>query len=301
MNSASSLRSRFLSALAVLALAGQAVSYGQAGSSTPTASDSKSVSQNAAASTAPQEPKPPIAGNKTGNFFKNLVSDQKAFLKSPLAINGSNAKWLIPLAGATAALIATDRRTSSEINSWSDPLGRSNSISRLGAGYVTFGAAGSMFALGALTHREHLRDTGTLVLEALIDSSVVAGALKAASRRQRPSQGGGAGHFWQDGSSFPSGHTITTFALATVVAERYRDKPLVQIGAFAFAGLVGVSRVTSHSHFPSDALVGGSLGYLIGRYVVRAHGKDDHRNAPTISPYFSRETRTYGIGMSMQF
>src|SRR6185295_7518686 len=106
-----------------------------------------------------------------------------------------------------------------------------------GSGYVTFGAAGSMFALGALTHNERLKATGTLGLEALIDSAIVGGAMKAIAGRQRPSQGDG--DFWKGGNSFPSGHTITVWALATVVAEQYHDKPLVQIAAYGVATAIG--------------------------------------------------------------
>ena len=149
-----------------------------------------------------------------------------------------------------------------------------------------------MFALGTLTHHERLRETGALGLEALIDSAIVAGALKAAAGRQRPSQGDG--DFWKRGNSFPSGHTITAWALATVVAEQYHDKPLIQFGAYGIAAAIGVSRFTSVSHYPSDVLIGGSLGYLIGRYVVRAHGKDAGRKSPQVTPYVDHPTKTFG-------
>jgi membrane-associated phospholipid phosphatase len=226
------------------------------------------------------------------HFLRILVQDQKAIFGSPLAIKRRDAKWLVPLATATAVLIATDRRASDQLTPGHDPLGRSKAISSLGSGYVTFGTAGSMFALGALTHNERLRETGALGLEALIDSSIVGGAMKAATRRPRPSRGDG--DFWAGGSSFPSGHTITAFALATVVSEQYHDKPLIRIAAYGVATAIGVSRFTGGSHYPSDVLIGGSLGYLIGRYVVRAHGKDAGRRSPSITPYVNHPTHTFG-------
>jgi membrane-associated phospholipid phosphatase len=240
--------------------------------------------------------KPAQAGGSI-HFLRILLRDQKAIFGSPLAIKRRDAKWLVPLATATAVLIATDRRASDELTPGHDPLGRSKSISSLGSGYVTFGTAGSIFALGALTHHEHLRETGALGLEALIDSAIVGGVMKAATGRQRPSQGDG--DFWRGGNSFPSGHTITAWALATVVAEQYHDKPLVRIGAYGIAAAIGVSRFTAGSHYPSDVLVGGSLGYLIGRYVVRAHGKDAGRRSPLITPYVNHPTRTVGARVSL--
>ena len=233
----------------------------------------------------------------SGRFLRHLLRDQKAIFGSPLAVKRSDAKWLVPLAAATVILISTDKRASDAVKPGHDPLGRSSAISSLGSGYVTFGTAGSMFALGALTHHERLRDTGVLGFEALIDSAIVGGVLKAATGRQRPSQGDG--DFWKGGNSFPSGHTITVWALATVVGEQYRDKPLVRIAAYGVASLIGVSRFTAGNHFASDVLIGGSFGYLIGRYVVRAHGKDGGRKSPSITPYVNRPTRTFGARVSL--
>ncbi|HWC77082.1 MAG TPA: phosphatase PAP2 family protein [Blastocatellia bacterium] len=232
------------------------------------------------------------------NFFKSVLQDQKEFIKSPFSLKRSDAKWLVPLATATAVLIATDQRTLDGLTSEKDPFGHSAKISSFGSPYATFGAAGTMVALGVLIKDDRLRETGVLGLEALVDSSIVGVAMKAATQRRRPNQGNG---FWKGGNAFPSGHTMTTFALATVVAHQYHDKPLVQIAAYGIAGLVGVSRLTARSHYASDVFVGASLGYLIGRYVVRTHSRTDGRPAPSISPYADNRTRTYGVGVSMQF
>ena len=278
-------------AIVHVAAFGQIPSPGSVGiSSDQKAQEDQGTSQNV--STAKAAP----AGG-AGHFLRLLARDQKAIFGSPVAIRRRDAKWLVPLAGVTAVLIATDQRASDALSPRHDPLGRSSAISSLGSGYVTFGTAGSMFALGALTHNERLKETGVLGLEALIDSAIVGGVIKAATRRQRPSQGDGS--FWKGGNSFPSGHTITVWALATVVGEQYRDKPLVRIAAYGVASLIGVSRFTAGNHFPSDVLIGGSFGYLIGRYVVRAHVKDGGHKSPSITPYVNRPTRTFGARVSL--
>ena len=46
-------------------------------------------------------------------------------------------------------------------------------------------------------------------------------------------------------------------------------------------------------------IVGGSLGYLIGRYVVRAHNRDAARKSPAITPYVNHQTRTFGARVSL--
>jgi membrane-associated phospholipid phosphatase len=248
---------------------------------------------------APKDLTNPRGGSQ--NFFKNLYRDQKAFLKSPLSLKRSDVKWLVPLAGATALLIATDRQVAERIGESGDPLRHSDTISSLGSPYATFGAAGTMYAIGALSDNQRLKETGVLGLEALIDSAIVGRAVKLATGRQRPGRESGGDGFWSRGDSMPSGHAITTWALATVVAHQYSDKPVVQVAAYGIAAAVAVARVTSHSHYPSDALVGGSLGFLIGRYVVRARGTGEKRRMPSISPYVSHATRTYGAAISLAF
>ncbi|MDG1751397.1 MAG: phosphatase PAP2 family protein [Thalassotalea sp.] len=64
-----------------------------------------------------------------------------------------------------------------------------------------------------------------------------------------------------DQFSFPSGHTMVSFLLATLV--------LAYLGSDAYpiiiwATGVGVSRVILGVHFPTDILAGASLGTLIG-------------------------------------
>jgi membrane-associated phospholipid phosphatase len=254
---------------------------------------------------------PSSQNNRTAsnpNFLRNLLLDQKAIWTSPLHISRHDAVWLIPFAATTGALIATDQSTSGAIKNSENLISVSNDISRIGAGYSTFGAAGVFFLTGSLLHNQRARETGILGTEALIDSSLVGFALKYAFGRERPYQGNGQGLFWQGGASFPSGHAITTWSLAVVVAEEYPDHKMVGVAAYGIATLVSVARFTSYNHFPSDVLVGSILGGLIGHYVYHTHhewesdaGKTSlksHLFPTTISPYTSR---TGGHAMMLQW
>jgi membrane-associated phospholipid phosphatase len=71
--------------------------------------------------------------------------------------------------------------------------------------------------------------------------------------------------------SFPSGHTITAFSLAAVIAER--ERPWVGIIAYTGAGLCGLSRLAQHDHWLSDVIVGAALGVAIGKFEVDKHQK----------------------------
>jgi membrane-associated phospholipid phosphatase len=216
--------------------------------------------------------------------------------------------WLIPFAAATGALIATDQSASGAIKNSQKLISVSNNISRIGAGYSTFGTAGIFFLTGSLLHNQRARETGILGTEALIDSSLVGFALKYAFGRERPYQGNGQGLFWQGGSSFPSGHAITIWSLAVVIAEEYSDHKMVGVGAIGIATLVSVARFTSYNHFPSDVLVGSVFGGLIGHYVYHTHHRRESPLAKTslksylmpeaISPYLSR---TGGHAVSLRW
>lgn len=59
--------------------------------------------------------------------------------------------------------------------------------------------------------------------------------------------------------SFPSGHTTAAFASATSLSLTYK-KWYVTVPAFAYAGLMGYSRMRLGVHYPSDVLGGMVLG-----------------------------------------
>jgi undecaprenyl-diphosphatase len=57
--------------------------------------------------------------------------------------------------------------------------------------------------------------------------------------------------------SFPSGHTATSFACATVLSYYV---PRLRAPLFVLAALIGLSRVYNAMHYPTDVLAGAVLG-----------------------------------------
>ena len=93
-----------------------------------------------------------------------------------------------------------------------------------------------------------------------VAATVVTGALtvavKKSLRRRRPYPND------QKFGAFPSGHTSTVFAMATVFAGA---SPKNKWLAYGSASLVGWSRIKVRAHHPHDVLAGALLGYYVGK------------------------------------
>jgi len=135
----------------------------------------------------------------------------------------------------------------------------------------------SLLTAGYIRHDSYQVGTAILCAEAYGDSAIVDLAVKAITRRERPSDittGDFHDTFFNSsksplkGSSFPSGHAAAAFSVATVVTVRYRNHRWVPWAAYGLATAIGFSRVTSSAHFPSDVFLGAAVGYTISSYQV---------------------------------
>jgi hypothetical protein len=203
-------------------------------------------------------------------ILHQLMQDEKTVWTSPLHIKKSDAKWLLPLTAATALAFTKDQQISETFDSHPSLEKKSLTFSQIGGPLATFGAAGGLLAIGKMTGNEHMAGTGLRGVEALTLTQGVMHGIKLLTDRKRPGDGGNGG-FWSGGDSFPSGHAMESWALATVVANEYRDKPLVKFGMYGLAAAISLSRVSAERHYASDVLVGSAVGYLIGKFVVRQH------------------------------
>jgi membrane-associated phospholipid phosphatase len=198
----------------------------------------------------------------------DIVRDQKQIWTSPFRIKRQNAKWWLIFGAATGALIATDRFTSQQLPKTGHQVAFSRDVSQLGAVYTLVPLTGGLYLTGAVTGGSKLRDTGLLGGEALVDSLIVSEVFKAATGRQRPMEGDGGVHFFHGSDAFPSGHTIGSFAFASVIAHRYHDNKPVVFLAYGLATMVGAARFGARQHSASDIVAGGVMGWFIGRHVA---------------------------------
>jgi len=168
---------------------------------------------------------------------------------------------------ALAIVASGDRRLMLRVNRWQPPR-----WFRVWMVYATRGGDGWLwYALGL----GMLAFGGEARLEALASSVAAVGSgiglflwLKKRIGRQRPCAL--AACCWHtllppDQFSFPSGHTITAFAVAASVMHYY---PTLAPELWFCAASVAVSRVVLGMHFVSDVVAGAGIGGLLGTLSV---------------------------------
>lgn len=235
-------------------------------------------------------------------LLANILLDQKEIWTSPFRMR-QQAKWWIGFGAITAALVATDRHTSTVFENSKGQVTYGNDISKIGASYTLIPLVAGFYGYGVLANDPKPREVGVLGTEALIDSLIVVEVLKPIGGRVRPdSAHGERRQFFDGGDSFPSGHAIESWALASVVAHEYGNTKFVPVLAYGLAGVVSVARFGAQKHFASDIVAGGAMGWFIGRYVYQTHMDHSiHRHAwlhPHVLPRFEPAARSYGIALN---
>jgi membrane-associated phospholipid phosphatase len=228
----------------------------------------------------------------------NIFLDQKEIFTSPFHINHDNAKWWLLSAVATAGLIAADHRIADSFENSNGQVRWGGRISNIGSSYTLIPLVAGSYAYGVWRDNAKAREIGVLGTETLLDGLIVAGVLKEVTRRNRPDEKN-SGDFWGGGTSFPSGHAIQVWSIASLVSHEYKNKPIVAVVAYGLAGVVSASRIAAQKHFASDVVSGGLMGWFIGRYVYQTHMSHlAHQHsllAPIIVPQVEPYQRRYGV------
>jgi membrane-associated phospholipid phosphatase len=238
---------------------------------------------------------------KPGVCARHVLGDEIGIVTSPLHLRPKHLLWIAPFGIATGVALHYDAEALSTLGYHPSQQDTFDTISNVGAVYIPIAAIVGGYAAGAWRKDDYLQQTAVLSAEAILDAQIINLPLKYAINRQTPEQGDGTGRFWPhgpstwpDGQSMPSGHSLTAWSMAHVVAARYPGWR-VSLVAYGLATTVSASRVMARQHFPSDVLVGSTLGYLIGGYVVHKRGE------PSKSFTFSMVDTPNGRGMQLSY
>jgi membrane-associated phospholipid phosphatase len=127
--------------------------------------------------------------------------------------------------------------------------------------YVAYGIPAALMVGGIVRHDSGMRQNALYVGSS---TAITLGAtllMKTIFKRRRPFvQNLKIVAVYNAGStSFPSGHTSTSFAVATALSRAY-PKWYVIVPSYLWAGSVGYSRMYLGVHYPSDVFGGAVLG-----------------------------------------
>lgn len=232
---------------------------------------------------------PPVSGEfSLRSISRDFLKDAGQIWSYPVHIRTHDILPIAGLAALTGFLIGNDEaiyrgiRDFRDAHAWVGKVGPV--ITEMGS-YGAWGTAALFLGAGLISGDKTATGTAVLASSAMLQSGILVTFLKGIFGRQRPLWADGTDHwsgpvgfFKRFGSgqagrydSFPGGHSITAFSLATVVAMQYRKSVWVPIVAYSVATGVGLSRLTLDKHWLSDVLVGSVLGHVIGRLVVRNH------------------------------
>src|SRR5712692_292156 len=204
----------------------------------------------------------------------NLPKDQVTIWTSPFHIRPHDLYWLVPFAATSGVLLGSDTHSMAREQSNALAVHRSKQASNYGlAALIALPAA--TYVAGQFNGSSQARETGLLSGEAVVDSLIVNQVLKVIMARERPTLTGGNGGFFKNATdgSFPSAHAMLSWTAASVIAHEYPGW-LTQTLVYGAASAVSISRITARQHFPADVVVGGGLGWLIGRQVFKAHSQN---------------------------
>lgn len=135
---------------------------------------------------------------------------------------------------------------------WRDAFGA------LGNPGLHFGVAGIFYLVGHQQEDDRTYEVSTKLFRALALTGATVILGKAATWDDVPN-----GEF----GSFPSGHTASTFAFASVLHEEYG--PWVGVPLYGLGALVGYTRLEDEEHYFSDVVMGGVLGLVVGHSIAR--------------------------------
>jgi membrane-associated phospholipid phosphatase len=233
-------------------------------------------------------------------LFLNILYDQEDIFTSPFHANRHNAlQWLVPIA-VTGAFIAADTHIADAFENSRGQVRWGGRISDIGASYTLIPIIAGSYVYGAWRDNPKGREIGVLGTESLLDSLIVVGVLKEVFRRNRPDEKN-PGDFWGGGTSFPSGHAIQIWSIASLLDHEYKHKKIVGITAYSLAGIVSAARIAAQKHFASDVVAGGTMGWFIGRYVYNTHMSHlSHTHSsliPMIVPQVDPLQRTYSFAL----
>ena len=209
--------------------------------------------------------------SQKGDWFESAKSD---FSKWPDRIAEDSKESFLKTDNAIALLLAGGASIAMHNTDADDNLAENferhrafkgfadESLNVIGCPGTHFAVTGLWYALSAENQDEFNKERAWTMMTALSITGITTLGLKAIRDNDSPN-----GKNW----AWPSGHTSSSFAVASVLDEFYGPK--VGIPAYGLASVVAWRMMDTGDHWASDVVFGATLGWVVGHTVAGKHKK----------------------------
>lgn len=213
-----------------------------------------------------------VSGGATrlGNEAIDLV-------KTPFQTENGNILLTLGVVGAVGLTYALDRNIQSKIQTTkgSGLNKAADAGSLVGDPYIHLGLSALVYGTAIAADSAKWKETGEMMGEAVILADASTFLIKESVGRGRPNVSVSKGEFKpfrfkNNYDSFPSMHTSSSFALASVLAAT-SESLVMKTAYYTAATFVAFSRLYKNKHWASDVVFGAALGELCGRVVTSYH------------------------------
>ncbi|MSN25095.1 MAG: phosphatase PAP2 family protein [Geobacter sp.] len=215
--------------------------------------------------------------DEAGKAGARLLAESKDFATRPFQIENGNLLLTLGVAGAVGLTYTFDSeiRDGVQRNRSGGLDNAADAGAVIGDPFLHLGAAALLYGGGILADSPRWKDIGEMLGESLILADGATLILKEVTGRGRPTVTNRKGDFRpfgfkSDYDGFPSMHTASSFAFASVLA-RTSDSTPVAVASYCAAAFVGFSRMNQNKHWASDVLLAAAIGELAGRVAVSQH------------------------------
>jgi membrane-associated phospholipid phosphatase len=219
-------------------------------------------------------------GKMLSDDFKNTGRDIGAIWTAPFDASGHD--WL--LTGAALGAFGVSMLADQSVSDWAlrndssaffeaiSPLRRGG---KLFAGKYVVPPVAVAYIVGIATKNQDVRDAVMGCMASWGAQSVVRKTLYLLVGRARPDTIPNDPQVWKVPSggswemhSFPAGHFANAMGCASFWNNRFH-LGVGEVAIYALAGAVGVGRLADGAHWTSDTVLGGILGYAVGKEIAR--------------------------------
>ena len=226
-------------------------------------------------------------------FPGEVLHSAGSVLSSPARISKADLPAIGAIAAGGLALYSLDgqirhvfHRSRSRLN---DDI--AEQAEKLGNGGYDAAIVAAYGGLGLLLKDARMQDTALLAAESFLAANAAGTLLKYTVGRARPYAEDGKRRFTpfrfkSARTSFPSGHTVSAFSIASVFAARSESRT-VKVLAYSLASSVALQRIYADKHWASDTLAGAAIGTAVGRWVAAKKEKGGSSSV-LLLPVYSR-------------